>query len=287
MPLRCFRIFILFICLLTTLPCYAAINVAVSIPPQRFFVRMIAGDRARITVVVPPGYNPVVYEPTPSQMKEIEKADIYFAIGVPFERVWLKRFISLNKNLCIVHTDMGIRKRKIIFDWLKREKEAVDPHIWLSPPLVKKQAEIIEKSLEQIDPDGREFYRNNLKRFLSQIDELDQEIENILKDEKGKVFLVFHPCWGYFAERYGLRQIPIQIQGREPSGIWLGKIIKYCKQMHIKVIFVQPQFSQKIPRLIAKEIGARLVVIDPLSENWMENLKYVAKKIKEAISSSS
>ena len=182
---------------------------------------------------------------------------------------------------------MGIRKRKIIFDWLKREKEAVDPHIWLSPPLVKRQAEIIEKSLEQIDPDGRNIYRKNFKRFLSQIDELDQEIENILKDEKGKAFLVFHPCWGYFAERYGLRQIPIEMQGREPSGMWLSRIVNYCKKMHVRVIFVQPQFSQKIPRLIAKEIGARLVVIDPLSENWMENLKYVAKKIKEAISSSS
>ncbi len=284
--MRCFRVFIVFILLFIGLPCYASINVVVSIAPQKFFVKKIAGSRVKISVIVPPGYNPAVYEPTPSQMKEIEKASIYFTIGVPFERIWVRKFASLNKGLIIVHTEEGIKKRKIIFDWLSPKKELPDPHIWLSPPLVKEQARKIAISLEQVDPDGRDIYRRNLKAFLIQIDNLDREIKEILKGEKGRAFLVFHPCWGYFAERYGLRQIPIEIQGREPSGLWLARLINYCKQMDIRAIFVQPQFSQKIPRLIAREIGARIVIIDPLAEDWMENLKDVAKKIKEAISSS-
>ena len=284
--MRCFKIFIVFILLLISLPCYATINVIVSIAPQKFFVKKIAGNRVRVSVIVPSAYNPAVYEPTSSQMKEVEKAYIYFAIGVPFEKIWMQKFSSLNKNLVIVHTDEGIEKRKITFDWLDPKKEVLDPHIWLSPPLVKEQAKIIATSLEQVDPEGRDEYRKNLEEFLEQIDSLDWEIKNMLREEKGRAFLVFHPCWGYFAERYGLRQIPIEIQGREPSGLWLAKLINYCKQINIKVIFVQPQFSQKIPKLIAKEIGARIVIIDPLAENWIENLKGVARKIKKAISSS-
>ena len=284
--MRCFKIFIAFISLLISLPCYATINVVVSIAPQKFFVKKIAGNRVKVSVIVPPAYNPAVYEPTSSQMKEVERACIYFTIGVPFEKVWIQKFSSLNKNLLIVHTDKGIKKRKITFDWLDTKKEVLDPHIWLSPPLVKKQAKIIAASLEQVDPEGRNEYRRNLGEFLEQIERLDREIRDMLREEKGRTFLVFHPCWGYFAERYGLKQVPIEIQGREPSGLWLARLINYCKQTNIKAIFVQPQFSQKIPMLIAKEIGARIVIIDPLAENWIENLKGVARKIKKAISSS-
>lgn len=287
MPLRCFNIFAIFIFLLGSSLCsHAFVNVVVSIVPQKFFVKKIAGNRVNICVVVPPGYNPAIYDPNPSQMKKIEKAKIFFTIGVPYERRWVKRFLSLNKDLVIVRTDRGIKKRKITFDWLNPGKEMLDPHIWLSPPLVKKQAKIIASSLEQIDPEGKGEYRRNLKKFLSQIDTLDREIKDILKGKKGRAFLVFHPCWGYFAERYGLKQVPVEIQGKEPSGMWLARLISYCKQMDIRMIFVQPQFSQKAAKLIATELGARLVFIDPLAENWIENLKDVAKKIAEAISSS-
>ncbi len=264
--------------------CFAAIDVVVSIAPQRYFVKKIAGDRVHVMVMVPPGYNPAVYEPAPSQMRYIEHAQVYFAIGVPFEKVWLRKFVSLNNKLVIVHTDANIKKRIIIFNLLKSKKHMLDPHIWLSPPLVKKQVKIMTDFLIKIDPEAKKIYLRNMYDFLRQIDNLDRQIFHILNKVKGAAFLVFHPCWGYFAERYGLNQIPIEIQGREPSGFWLFRLISYCKNNDIKAVFIQPQFSKKAAKIIADEIGAKLVIIDPLAEDWDKNLISVAKKIRDAIS---
>jgi len=266
--LRCFKIWF-FVSLLFVSPCYAVVNVAVSILPQRFFVKKIAKNKVNVVVLVPPGYNPATYEPKPSQIVQVERARIYFAIGVPFEKVWLKRFMCLNKKLIIVHTDKGIKKRN------------GDPHIWLSPPLVKKQAEVIVKSLEKIDSANKDFYENNLREFLLQIDALDKEIANILKSKKGRPLLVYHPCWGYFAERYGLKQIAIEEEGKEPSVLKLAKLISYCKRAKIKAIFVQPQFSKKSAHIIEKELEIKLITIDPLAEDWLKNLRDVAIKLRD------
>ena len=262
---------ILFFFLLLSFPCYSAINVAVSIPPQRFFVKQIAKEKVNVAVFIPPGYNPATYEPNPYKLSQIEKARIYFAIGVPAERVWLKKISSLNRDLIVVHTDEGIKK--------------IDnnPHIWLSPPLVKKQAIIISRWLEKIDPANKGFYERNLREFLKMIDLLDRRIMEILKEKKGKAFIIYHPCLSYFAKRYGLRQIAIEKEGKEPSGSYLIRLISYCKKTGIKAIFVHPEFSQKTAKLIAKETGARLVVIDPLAEDWIRNMEDIAKKIRDFI----
>ena len=270
MFLRYFK-FLIFCLILITYPCYAAVNVAVSILPQKFFLKQIAGDRVNVVVLVPSGFNPATYEPKVFQMKQIEKARLYFAIGVPVEKVWLKKFKSLNKDLIIVHTDKGIKK----FD--------NDPHIWLSPPLVKKQAIIISDWLIRVDPSYKEFYKKNLKKFLQKIDSLDKKIKLLLKGKKGRAFLVYHPCWRYFAERYGLRQISIEKDGKEPTGKRLSELINYCKELGIKAVFVQPQFSQKAAKVIASQLNAKIVVIDPLSEKWDKNLLSVAQKIKDFI----
>ena len=270
MLLSCFKIW-LFALLLFVSPCYALVNVAVSILPQRFFVKKIAEDKVNVVVLVPPGYNPATYEPRPSQIAQVERSCVYFAIGVPFEKAWLKRFVRLNKELIIVHTDEGIKKIN------------GDPHIWLSPPFVKKQVETIAKWLKKIDPPNKNFYENNLREFLLQIDALDREIADILKSKKGRPFLVYHPCWGYFAERYGLRQIAIEEEGKEPSVLKLAKLISYCKRAKIKAIFVQPQFSKKSAHIIAKELGIKIIAIDPLAEDWIKNLRDVAIKLRDFI----
>ncbi len=267
--LKIFNIFIFV--LLLSFPCYSAINVAVTIPPQRFFVKQIAKDKVNVIVFIPPGYNPATYEPNPYKLGQIEKAKIYFAIGVPAEKVWLKKISSLNRNLIVVHTDEGI------------EKIDNNPHIWLSPPLVKKQAIIISKWLKKIDPENRSTYERNLKKFLKKLDLLDKKIERMLMDKRGRPFLIYHPCLTYFAKRYGLKQISIEKEGKEPSGSDLVSLISYCKKMKIKVIFVHPEFSQKIARLIAKEINAKLVIFDPLAEDWLQNMEYIARKIRDSI----
>ena len=111
---------------------------------------------------------------------------------------------------------------------------------------------------------------------------MDNEIKNILKPYKDSAFMVFHPSWGYFAKRYDLVQIPIELQGKEPKPNELVELIKDAKEHNIKIVFVSPQFSQKSAKTISQNIGANVVSIDPLSDDWKNNLLFVAKEIAKS-----
>jgi zinc transport system substrate-binding protein len=278
----------------------APIQVLVSILPQKYFVGRIAGEFARVSVMVSPGSNPATYEPKPTQMRALVRSKIYFAIGAPFERVWLKKIATINQKLMVVHTDRLTKKRRIDAHFHSdttdqegkmraphegADKEAwLDPHIWLSPPLVKLQARVIADAFIRIDPERKGIYENNLRAFWTEIDKLDTEIRGLFEgSEKRREIFVFHPSWGYFAEAYGLTQIPVEIEGKEPSAIEMARLVNYAKDKDVKVIFVQPQFATKSAEAIAREIGARVVVADPLAENWAENLCEVAAKFREAL----
>ncbi len=276
------------------------LQVTVSILPQRYFVEKIAKDLVKVSVIVQPGSNPATYEPKPSQMTALTDSEIYFAIGVPFENAWLKKLSSINPKMLIIHTDASITKRKMIgihhFNNEHKDTESavgyndslktagLDPHIWLSPPLVKKQAQIIADTLIKTDPSRKEVYEQNLSQFQYDLDKLDSEIRAIFHGRvKRTDFLVFHPSWGYFAEAYGLKQIPVEIEGKEPGAKEMANLIKYAKKSGINAIFIQPQFPSKNAEVIAREINARVIIADPLSENWMKNLREIAKKFSSAL----
>ncbi len=300
-------IYLIMLCLLTTFghPRASAAPgkiVFVSIAPQKYFVDAIGGDFVKTTVIVPPNHSPADYEPSPSQMIQMSKADSYFAIGVAFETKWLKNFSDINPGMKIVHTDAGIEKKPINRhkkqDQLGTQAQAAthqnhdphphhgtpDPHIWLSPPLVKIQAEHILNGLVSIDPVNRENYKNNYLKFLDQIDRLDNELTTLFSTEtRENKFLVFHPSWGYFADAYGLTQISIEIEGKSPKARDVKNLIEFARQHHIQLIFVQPQFSVKHAEIIANEINGQLIYTDPLAENWYDNIRAVAVSIKQAL----
>lgn len=159
-----------------------------------------------------------------------------------------------------------------------------DPHIWLSPPLVMLQARHIAMALSQADPENRSVYMKNYGNFAAEVAALDAELGNLFANVPPKSgFMVFHPAWGYFAEAYGLTQIPIEIEGKEPKPSELKGLIERAKAEKIRVIFVQPQFSQKSARMIAQSIEGSVVTADPLSPDWAENLKDVARKIRDTL----
>ncbi|MFW5799849.1 MAG: metal ABC transporter solute-binding protein, Zn/Mn family [Spirochaetota bacterium] len=273
------------------------LNVFVSILPQKFFVEKIGGDNIKVSVMVKPGSSPATYEPKPMQMKQLSKSDIYINIGVPFEKSWMSKIKSANKNMLIVDGDKDIEKRRMIKEHThkeveeeteeihndKEESELSDPHIWLSPTLVKKHCEHILNAFVEVDPANSDIYRNNFNKLTEEIDKLDKEIKNLLKDKEIKEFMVFHPSWGYFAKDYGLRQVPIEIEGKEPSPKELKEFIDLAKEKDIKIIFVQPQFSKKSAKAIADAINGEILVINPLAENWLENMKEVAETFKEVL----
>ena len=305
---RCRTILVLHIALALTLaifkPCLAKTAVFVSILPQKYFVQRIGGDFVDVQVMVQPGASPATYEPNPGQMTAIAGASVYFAIGVPFENVWLERIAASNPNMKIVHTDHGIKKKVMPahFHGPDAPDEAggppegeheqnhhynhiasPDPHIWLSPYLVSIQAHAILTALQSIDPTHRADYEANHAAFISEIRTLDVELRTIFSGKQGLQFMVFHPAWGYFADAYGLKQIPVEIQGKNPKPAQLMELIKFARKSDIRVIFVQPQFSAKSAEVIAESIDGRVVIADPLAENWASNLRKVAHEIEAAL----
>jgi zinc transport system substrate-binding protein len=247
-------------------------NVTVSILPQKYFVERIGGERVDVNVMVPPGASPATYEPKPEQLAALGKAAAYFSIGVPFESAWLDKIASANSEMRLVDTTRGI------------ERVGQDPHIWLSPTLVKTQAQTIYEALAQLDPAHKVEYKTDLDNFIADIDALDADIRKTLARVESRKFMVFHPSWGYFARDYGLEMIPIEVGGQEPSAAELAALIAEAKEGGIKVVFAQPEFSTRAAETIAKEIGGEVLLISPLAPDWLDNLRQVAETFAEVLS---
>ena len=217
------------------------INVAVSILPQKYFVEKIGKDRVHVSVMVMPGASPATYEPKPRQMIDLSKADLYFAIGVPFEASWLTRFQKMNPKMRVVPTQTGVERvpmesRSHAESHADNQAESLDPHIWLSPPLVLRQAKTIRNALMKADPAGKEIYRKNYAAFETEILNLDEKIRSAFGSKKsGKAFMVYHPSWGYFARTYGLKQVPVELEGKEPSPRELVELIQKSPNRQNKV----------------------------------------------------
>jgi zinc transport system substrate-binding protein len=267
--------------------------VFVSIPPQKYFLQQIGRQRLDIQVMVQPGASPATYEPRPRQMAAISRTHIYFAIGVPFETIWLNKIAAANPGMQVVHTDRGIPKIPMAANHVesehRRQKDhqdhhgELDPHIWLSPRLVMTQARTILKALINTDPDHKAVYEANTKVFVAKLAALDADLKDIFAGRREVQFMVFHPSWGYFAGDYGLQQVPVEIEGKDPKPAQLKGLIEHAKRKHIKIIFVQPQFSTRSADLVAKEIGGQVVFADPLASDWSGNLREVAQKLKAAL----
>ena len=281
------------------------VKVFVSILPQKYFVEKIGDGLVDVSVMVQPGASPHNYEPKPRQMAALGKTGVYFAIGVNFEEVWLKKIAAINPGMRIVHTDKGIDKIPMAGHLYPDEEGhtahprpgqhkqgkvhqedghgLLDPHIWTSPPLVKIQARNILRELIAVDSANRTTYQANYRKFIEEIDTIDREFQTIFTGKSGLEFMVFHPTWGYFAKTYGLKEVPIEIEGKKPKPAQLKRLIEYAGKRGIKVIFVQPQISAKSARTIAKAIGGQVVIANPLAENWMENLRQLAEKFRSAL----
>jgi len=270
------------ILLLLTFSAVASVSVAVSIAPQKYFVEQIMGEGSEITVLVPNGSSPATYAPKPSQLKALNKASLYFSIGVAFEKNWLPRFASINKKLKVIDTCKGITKRTMAHKHGDHHHEGLDPHIWLSPKLVMIQAKTIKDALVTQAPSQKEKYEKNYKAFVTKLEALDEKIKAILSPLKQKSFIVFHPSFGYLSDDYGLTQIAIEKEGKEPSLRHIKRVIDYAKEHKIKTVFVAPQFSQKAASQIAKQIGADVNTINPLSVDWETNLLDIAKSFEKA-----
>ena len=258
----------------------------VSIGPQRYLVQSIAGSRIRVEVLVQPGQDPHTFEPTPKQMAQLSRGRLYFRIGVAFERSLIPRIRSSNPQLKIIDTQAGIELREIEegnHEGEDHDEHGLDPHTWLSPLLAKRQAQIIRDALIEADPGGREEYEAGYRNLAAELGSLHEEIAAALAPFRGEEIFVYHPAYGHFTDEYGLRQVAVETSGSESSAQQLARLIERARERQVRIIFVQPQFSRTGAEAVAEAIGGVVVPLDPLAEDYVENLREMARKIAEAL----
>jgi zinc transport system substrate-binding protein len=259
------------------------------IPPTAFLVEHIGGERVIVQCLLRPGDNPHTYEPGPRQTAALGRAEIYFSSGFPFERSLIRNLSNGGAGIRVVHTESGIpgsQGREHDPERHDRgEPDAAgheDPHIWLSPALLRIQANAICDALKPVDPLSASIYMGNLKRFLAGLDTLDRWIVRTLAPYRGRSFLVFHPSFGRFAEAYGLRQIAIEMEGKSPSPRQLSAFVQTARQENIRVVFVEPQFESRSAEAVADAIGGRIERMDPMARDVFKSIRTLTVALVQA-----
>lgn len=266
--------------LVTNVSANNKINVFVSILPQQYFVEQIGAEHVDVRVMVGPGQNPATYEPTPLQMAALANADIYFSIGVPFEKAWLAKIKQSNEKLIVVNCCELLSDLE---GHTHDDDDNIDPHVWTSPKKVIQIATLIKKSLIEVDINNSAIYEQAATKFINKLSKLDKDISQKLSDLPQRNLVVSHPSWGYFSNEYNFSQISIEQDGKEIQARSMVKLIKLAKEKNIKAIFVQRQFNNKAAKIIAKEIDAVIYELDPLAYNYIENMNDVTNKIAEGL----
>ncbi len=278
------------------------LTVFASVLPIQTFVERVGGERVDARVMVLPGQSPHTYDPTPAQVAALAKTDLYVRVGVPFEEAWMPRIRSASPDMAILDLRDGLPMRKIeAHDHEEQADEphnahetehahdmdaeayahpdSMDPHIWTSPPLVRRMVGAIRDRLSALDPSGADIYAANQAAFDAELAALDADLKAILEDLDQRRFLVYHPAWGYFADTYGLEQIPIEREGKSPGPRRLDALIRQARERDTQMIFVQPQFDRRAAQQVARAIGGRVETADPLAADYAENLRRFARLI--------
>ncbi len=273
----------------------APLKVCASIPPVAFAVKRVGGDRVAVSTLLVPGQSPATYEPTSKQMVELSNSKCLFAVGVPFEKQVVSTVSSSMPDLPVVDVSADLERLPAEFacdhdhgggDAHNHDHEQgneIDPHVWMNPRLMIVIAKSIHAELSRLSPADAPVFDANLKALIQSLEDVDAEIREMLAPLKSRSIYVYHPSLGYFANAYGLKQNAIEQGGKEPTAKDLDALVKRARSEHIKLIFVQPQFSQRAARSVAAQIDGDIVALDPLSEDYVENLRKIATQIKDAL----
>lgn len=281
--------------------------ITVSIEPLRFFTEAIAGADWTVETLVPNGASPESYDPTPRQLAQLAESKACLRIGyVGYEMVWSSRLAENAPHVPFMNMSEGI---ELIYDshhahhhhheghpgnYEEQEEEGehrheaeeaesgVEPHVWNSPANARIIAGNVLKTMITLDKEHAESYRQRYDSLCQRIDRCDSIVKGLLSQpEASGAFMIYHPALSYFARDYGLTQIAIETDGKEPSAARMKELNELCKAHHVKVIFIQPEFDRRNAEAIAKQTGARIVSINPLSYQWEEELIATARALTQ------
>lgn len=263
------------------------IKVFTSILPQKYFVEKIAGGLVDVEVLVGPGMSPHTFEPLPQQMSQLSRAAAFFMIGVPFEKALVARLAAICPDLKLVDTGRNVVRRSLSepdsdhqhSEDCVHDAGSPDPHVWLDPGNAITISEAIAGALLEIVPDRSAQINENLQKLTDELKTLDQQLTTALAPVKVQTMLVFHPAFGYFADRYGLKQQSVEVEGKEPGPRQLAELIRKCRQLNVHVVFVQKQFPVAAAETVARSINGAVVPIDPLAEDYIDNLRRISEAI--------
>ncbi|WP_315578203.1 metal ABC transporter solute-binding protein, Zn/Mn family [Hoylesella oralis] len=248
--------------------------ITVTIEPLRYFTEQIAGDKFTVKTMVPRGGNPETYEPTARQMVDLSASDLYIKVGnIGFERTWMKRLEANAPHTIIINSSDGITSSD-------NSMYIHDPHTWMSTANAMYIARNIYKALAEIDSKDSLYFKKNLERLMGKIEAVDTQIREEITKDKSTTFLIYHPALTYFAQEYGLRQLSIEEDGREPSAVQLKQVINTARQNHVKIIFIQREFDSRNTDIVARSTGAEKVEINPLSYDWDKEMVKIAQSLK-------
>lgn len=269
-------------------PVPAGKTISVSILPEKYFIKAIAGDLVKVNVMIPPGASHSGYEPTARQMNQLVNSGAYFQIGhLDFELAWLPRFKGINPGMKVFDLSEGI---DLISGNCRHPEEAnspdlhvaetgIDPHTWMSPVNAGIIASNTLKSLIAVFPSDSSFFLSNYLSFLKELEETDSLYRVNEEKLKGLSFIIYHPALAYLARDYGMEQVVLEFDGKEPPPAHIRAIIDLAREKNIHTVFVQKQFSTDNSRSLAKEIDAEIIRIDPLDEDWKGQMTTILEKL--------
>ena len=250
----------------------------VSIAPQREAVQRIAGDAWDVRVLVPPGASPETFSPDANTLNVLSRARAYLIVKAPMEEALLPKLRALNANLAVIDGTRGMA----VESFGEEEGDGDDPHVWLSIPNMRSFAATVADELARLDAAHARGYRERAAEYDGALAQLDADIWTRLAPLKGRIVLVYHPAFGYFLRRYGLRQLSIEREGKEPTGGHLTAVMAAARADGTPALFVQPQFNPKPAQTLARELKCSLVTLDPLPKSYLVDIEELANKIAEA-----
>jgi len=253
----------------------SGIKVVVTIAPLEEFVKAVGGDRVQVSVLVPPGAEPHTFDPTPSQMIQVSECDLYVKNGAGLE-FWIDKVLQPGQNVTAIDSSRGI-------EVITEGGLVADPHIWLSLRNSAIQVENICQGLIEVDPANRDYYIRNRDDYLHNLRMLDEQFNRTFAASQKKTFIVHHPAWTYFASDYGLVQVPLMENEQEPGPRYLAEVIELAKEENITAIFVEPEYNPRAAEVMAEEMNAQIIFLDPLAGNYLENMRYAGQRIADSL----
>jgi zinc transport system substrate-binding protein len=261
-------------------------RVLVTVPAYRYFVQRIAGATVQVELMVPVGASAHTYEPTPKQVLHAARADLWFITGEPFEAQAWRALQGVQRSLKQVDLRQGV----VMIAGEGEEThcachpEGMDLHMWLSPKVAMQQVDTIVQTLKVRYPAHAADFMTRGEVLKGELSALDREIRQQLPSTQPgrRLIVVSHPAFAYFGRDYGIKQLSVEVEGKDPTPRQLTQLIVAARQAGIKAIYVQPQYSNKGALLIARQLGARLVEVDPYAEDYFTMMRSLAHHFAEA-----